>query len=90
MSEARVQEIRVRIDSALAPESLEIVDESHLHAGHAGAREGGGHFALTVVADAFSGQSTMQRHRMIYAAVGDMMQREIHALSIKAYAPDEI
>lgn len=90
MSEARVQEIRVRIVSALAPESLEIVDESHLHAGHAGAREGGGHFALTVVADAFSGQSTMQRHRMIYAAVGDMMQREIHALSIKAYAPDEI
>ena len=90
MSEARVQEIKTRITDALAPESLEIIDESHLHAGHAGARDGGGHFAVTVVAQAFAGQNTMQRHRMIYAAVGNMMQRDIHALSIKAFSPDEI
>jgi BolA protein len=76
--------------AALAPENLEIADESALHAGHEGARGGGGHYALTIVSRKFDGQSTVARHRMIYVALGDLMQREIHALSIRAYAPGEL
>lgn len=74
----------------LNPESVEILDESELHAGHAGARDGGGHYQLIIVSGAFSGQPPQARHRMIYAALGSMMHGEIHALTIKAYAPDEI
>ncbi len=76
--------------AALAPVSLEIVDESHIHAGHAGARNGGGHFVLRIVSAQFSGKNTMARHRMIYSALGEMMKREIHALNIQAKTPDEI
>ena len=74
----------------LAPESLEIVDESAAHAGHAGARSGGGHYRLVIVAQAFEGKSPQLRHRMVYAALGPMLQHDIHALAIKAYAPGEI
>lgn len=76
--------------AALAPENLDIADESALHAGHEGAKGGGGHYALTIVSPKFDGQSTVARHRMIYVALGDMMQREIHALSIRAFAPGEL
>lgn len=76
--------------AALEPESMEILDESGQHLGHAGARDGGGHYQLIIVAGAFAGQSLQARHRMIYAALGPLMQREIHALAIKAYAPQEI
>ena len=76
--------------AALAPESLEIADESAKHAGHQGAKGGGGHYALTIVSPRFDGQTTVARHRMIYAALGDLMQREIHALSIRAYSPGEL
>jgi BolA family transcriptional regulator, general stress-responsive regulator len=76
--------------AALAPESLEILDESGEHAGHAGARDGGGHYQLLIVSGAFSGQNLQARHRMVYAALGSLMHKEIHALAIKAYAPDEI
>jgi len=76
--------------AALSPESLEILDESGLHAGHAGARDGGGHYQLVIVSGAFSGQPLQARHRMVYAALGTLMHKEIHALAIKAYAPDEI
>ncbi len=79
--------IRERL-KALAPEALELVDESALHAGHEGAKSGG-HYRLTVVSPRFAGQSTMARHRMIYEALRDLMQKEIHALSIRALAPDE-
>lgn len=75
--------------AALAPETLEIADESAMHAGHEGARGGGGHYALTIVSPKFDGQPTVARHRMIYVALGDLMQREIHALSIRAFAPGE-
>lgn len=86
----RVETIRQRLQAALAPESLDIVDESHKHAGHAGAREsGGGHFNVTIVAESFRDQSSIQRHRMVYAAVSDLMPHEIHALSIRALTPDE-
>lgn len=76
--------------AALSPESLEILDESGLHAGHAGARDGGGHYQLVIVSGAFSEQPLQARHRMVYAALGTLMHKEIHALAIKAYAPDEI
>jgi BolA protein len=85
----RVALIRERLTTALAPARIEIVDESHRHAGHEGAKGGGGHFAVTVVAPAFSGKGLLERHRMVYAALGDAMQKEIHALSIKALAPGE-
>jgi BolA protein len=85
----RVEMIRSRLSEALSPESLEVVDRSHEHAGHEGAKSGGGHFDVIIVAEAFSGMNSVQRHRAIYAALGDAMQREIHALSIRAYTPDE-
>ncbi len=76
--------------AALAPTQLDITDDSASHAGHAGAKSGGGHFFLTIVSEGFVGKTTLARHRMIYDALGDMMQREIHALSIKAYTAGEI
>lgn len=76
--------------AALAPESLEILDESGNHVGHEGAKGGGGHYQVTIVSRQFSGKPAQSRHRMIYDALGTMMHKEIHALAIKAYAPDEI
>ena len=89
MSSATVDLLRQRL-AVLAPLSLEIEDDSHRHAGHAGARDGGGHYNLTIVAAAFAGQSTVKRHRIIYDAAGDLMRGPIHALSIRAFAPDEV
>jgi BolA family transcriptional regulator, general stress-responsive regulator len=76
--------------AGLAPESLEILDESADHAGHEGARGGGGHYRLTIVSPRFAGQPMQARHRMVYDALGPLMTKEIHALAIKAYAPGEI
>lgn len=89
MSE-RIDMIRQRLTAALSPEQLDIVDESHLHAGHPGARSGGGHFVVTIVSDAFEGANPLKRHRMVYDALNDIMNTEIHALSIKAYSPQEL
>jgi len=75
--------------AALDPISLDIIDESHKHAGHAGARDGGGHYVLNIVSRQFTGKNTVARHRMIYLALGTMMKQEIHALTIQAQAPDE-
>jgi BolA family transcriptional regulator, general stress-responsive regulator len=83
-----VDTLRSRMD-ALEPSRLDIVDESHRHAGHAGARDGGGHFRMTIVSPRFVGMRTMERHRLVYDAAGDLMKRQIHALSITAKAPDE-
>lgn len=89
MTATRIALIEERLRIALAPESLEISDESAAHAGHAGAREGG-HFTIRIVSTAFADQSLIQRHRLIHAAVADLMGREIHALSIaKAQTPAE-
>jgi BolA protein len=74
---------------ALNPDVIEIVDDSAKHAGHEGAKSGGGHYRLTIVSARFAGQTTLARHRMIYAALSPLMQREIHALAIVARAPDE-
>lgn len=82
--------IRERLEAALPVEHLEIEDESHLHAGHEGARDGGGHFRVLVVSPAFAGKPPLQRHRLVYDAMGDAMRRDtIHALSIRALTPDE-
>ncbi len=75
--------------AVLEPVQLEIIDESHKHAGHAGARDGGGHYVLRIVSPQFAGKNTVARHRMIYCAIGEMMKREIHALTIQALAPNE-
>lgn len=85
----RVAEIRARLEAAFAPELLEITDESHKHAGHAGARDGRGHFAVRIVSDRFDGIKTLARHRMVYAALGSLMQTDIHALSVVALRPGE-
>jgi len=84
-----VDTIRDRL-SVLSPESLELLDESGQHVGHEGARGGGGHYQLIIVASAFANQPLQSRHRMVYDALGGMMHNEIHALAIKAYAPNEI
>jgi len=87
MSE-REKLIKQRLTEAFSPVQLELVDESHKHAGHPGARAGGGHFVVTIVSSAFAGKTPIQRHRMVYDAMGDLMKKEIHALSINARAPD--
>jgi BolA protein len=83
-------EIRRRLE-ALAPSRLELLDESAKHAGHAGAAPGGNtHWKLTIVSAAFAGKPTVARHRMIYQALGELMQHPVHALAISAKAPGEI
>lgn len=89
MTATRAERLQERIRAALAPEILEIVDESHHHAGHAGAADGRGHFAVLVVSEGFRGLPTVRRHRLVYQAVGDMMATDVHALSIQAFAPGE-
>lgn len=76
--------------AVLSPDSVDLIDDSAKHAGHEGAKTGGGHFQLIIVSPLFSGKSAQARHRLIHAALGDMLEREIHAIAIKAYAPDEI
>jgi BolA protein len=75
--------------ASLSPAHIEIDDDSALHAGHEGAKGGGGHYQLTIVSDQFAGKPTVARHRMIYECLADMMHKDIHALSIKAATPDE-
>lgn len=85
----RVELIRRQLSAALSPTELDIEDESHRHAGHAGARDGRGHFRVRIVSAAFAGKSALARHRAVYAALGDLMQTDIHALAIDARAPEE-
>lgn len=85
-----IQRIETLLTEALAPASLHIDDESALHAGHAGARSGGGHYRVDIVSEAFTGKNTVTRHRLIYAALGDLIPGAIHALAIRASAPDEL
>lgn len=76
--------------AVLSPDSVELIDDSEQHAGHEGAKGGGGHFQLIIVSPLFEGKPTQARHRMVHTALGKMLEREIHALTIKAYTPDEI
>jgi BolA family transcriptional regulator, general stress-responsive regulator len=84
--EQRVEAIRAALAAAFEPTELEVVDESHLHIGHEGARDGRGHFRVRVVSPAFEGRSMLQRHRAIYEALGPLMETDIHALAIRAEA----
>ncbi len=83
-----IQKIRERL-AVFEPLSLDIEDDSALHAGHAGARTGGGHYRLKIVSSAFAGKNTLNRHRMIYHTLGEMMNMEIHALAICAQTAEE-
>jgi BolA protein len=87
MTAARIEDIRAKLTAALNPQSLEVIDEGHLHIGHAG--EGSGHFRVRIVSAAFAGKNPIQRHRLVYAAVNDLIGHGIHALAIEARTPEE-
>lgn len=89
MTASRLERIRAMLQAALAPEALELRDDSALHAGHAGARDGAGHYFVKIVAGAFAGLPRIKRHRLVYGALAPMMSKDIHALSIDARAPGE-
>ena len=86
---SRVQQIREALAGALPATTVELIDDSHLHAGHAGARDGRGHFRLRIVSDAFAGLRPLQRHQLVYRSLGELMRTDIHALSITALTPEE-
>lgn len=86
---SRVERIRAALEQAFAPQTLAVTDDSHRHAGHAGAADGRGHFSVQIVSAAFAGLGSLARHRAVYAALGTMMETDIHALSIDAKAPGE-
>lgn len=86
---SRVERIRSALQAAFTPQLVEVRDDSHRHAGHAGASDGRGHFKVIVVSEAFAGKAPLARHRAVYAALGEMMETDIHALSIKALTPQE-
>ncbi len=85
----REDRIRQALSANLQPEALAIDDESHRHVGHAGAATGRGHFAVRIVSPVFRGVTAIERHRMVYAALGSLMETDIHALSIQARTPEE-
>lgn len=88
MSAAAASALRAALERALTPVALEILDDSARHAGHAGA-QGGGHFRVTIVAEAFRGHSSLERHRLVYAAVAPLLAGTVHALNISARTPEE-
>lgn len=89
MTQPRVERIRSLLESAFAPATVGVLDDSARHAGHPGARGGAGHFQVRIESQAFSGRSRLERHRMIYEALADMLPGEIHALNIDARSPDD-
>jgi len=89
MSKERVATIEELLIAAFAPTELLVKDQSHLHAGHAGAQEGKGHFDVKIVSDKFAGQSRITRHRMVYDALGTFIDSDIHALKINAVSPSD-
>ena len=89
MSATRVERITALLQAALAPDVLEVVDDSRRHAGHAGARHGRGHVNVAIVSTAFAGMRPLARHRAVYAALGNLMETDIHALAIAAHTPEE-
>lgn len=86
----RKGEITRLLRQAFEPETLGVEDESHLHEGHEGARDGRGHFRVLIIAQAFDGKSMLERHRMIYRVLNDMLRTDIHALAIDAWSPEEL
>ncbi|MEE8092724.1 MAG: BolA family protein [Gammaproteobacteria bacterium] len=88
MTQDRIDRIRAYLEAEFAPDELDIKDESHLHEGHAGAKEGKGHFRVRIVSERFLNTRPIDCHRMVFQALGDMMETDIHALSVAASAPD--
>jgi BolA family transcriptional regulator, general stress-responsive regulator len=86
---SRMQRIRAQLERTLPDAALELIDDSHRHAGHAGARDGRGHFRLRIVSSAFAGLRPLQRHQLVYRALDELMRTDIHALSITALSPEE-
>ena len=89
MTTGRLERIRDRLHQAFDPIELEVFDESHLHVGHVGAKSGKGHFRVLITADVFKGLPSIKRHRLVYDALGTMMESDIHALTVTARAPDQ-
>jgi BolA protein len=89
VTEVRRERLAGRLKDGLGPDHLEVIDDSHHHAGHAGAADGRGHFTVLIVSQRFAGLSTLERHKLVYQVVGDMMTTDVHALSIQALAPGE-
>lgn len=87
MTTERIDVIKAALQAKLAPEQLEVLDDSAQHVGHPGAATGMGHFTVQIIAEAFIGKSTIERHRMVYDALGDLMKTDIHALRIFAKPP---
>ena len=87
MSATRIAAIRARLEAAFAPAQIDIIDDSARHAGHAGARDGRGHFKVHIISAAFAGMPPLARHRAVYTALGELMQTDIHALQIEALPP---
>jgi BolA protein len=85
----RIARMRALLAAAFDPVALEVIDDSHKHVGHAGARDGRGHFTVVIVSEAFAGKPPLARHRAVYSALGAMMEDDIHALSIRAETPAE-
>jgi BolA protein len=86
----RKKEITRLLKEAFDPETLGVEDESHLHEGHEGAKDGRGHFRVLIIASAFEDKTMIERHRMIYRVLDDMLRLDIHALAIDAWSPDEL
>ena len=86
----RETKIRTALEGRFSPVKIMIKDQSHLHAGHVGSQDGKGHFDVSIVSDAFAGESQLKRHRMVYDALAQLLQTDIHAVRIKALTPDEI
>ena len=84
VNQQRIERMTELLNESLSPSHLSIIDNSHLHAGHAGAKTGLGHFELEITSQKFSGLAPLKRHQLVYNSLGDMMQTDIHALSIKA------
>jgi len=89
MTTPRLDRIRNCLEAGLRPDNLELIDDSHHHAGHEGARDGRGHFRVYIVSKQFATMRPLQRHQLVYRTLGDLMQTDIHALSISAFTPDE-
>jgi BolA family transcriptional regulator, general stress-responsive regulator len=86
----RLERIRAQLAQALPDAAIELIDDSHRHAGHAGARDGRGHFRVRIVSGAFAGLRPLQRHQLVYRALDELMRTDIHALSITALTPAEV
>jgi len=87
MTANRVERIRTRLEQVFSPNELEVFDESHLHEGHVGAKDGKGHYRVYIVSDQFVRIRPLERHRMVFKALGEMMEKDIHALSVVAQPP---